>query len=66
MASPIPPDWAKLTAALYPHLTDAERENLRRIWAGNYEKFAPLKAQLDTGLDPDFRVEASTGPGKVA
>ena len=53
MPLPPTPDWAKLVEATYPHLSDSEREALRKIWATNYQNFAPLKAQLSGEIDPD-------------
>lgn len=52
---PLPPttDWAKLTAATYPHLSEAEREALTKIWATNYQNFLPLKSLVTGELDPD-------------
>lgn len=58
------PDWAKLVEATYPHLTEAEREALRKIWATNYENFAPLKAKVTGEIDPDFAFDA-TGVGSI-
>ncbi|MCX6610371.1 MAG: hypothetical protein NTW74_05905 [Acidobacteria bacterium] len=53
MPLPPTPDWAKLTSATYPHLTDAEREALTKIWATNYQNFLPLKSLINGELDPD-------------
>lgn len=66
MASPTAPDWGKLTAGLYPHLSAAEQEALRKIWSGNYDKFAPLKAKITASLDPDFRVDPDPASEKGA
>jgi hypothetical protein len=54
MAPLAPPDWAKLCEALYPHLSPAERAALVKIWEANHAQFTPLKAKLQTTLDPDF------------
>ncbi len=59
-----PPDWAKLTEAVYPNHTEAERAALTRIWATNYGNFAPLKAKVNGELDPDCTFDA-TGPGSL-
>jgi len=53
MPLPPTPDWAKLTEATYPHLSQAEREALQKIWATNYQNFALLKSQLSSEIDPD-------------
>jgi hypothetical protein len=53
MPLPPTPDWAKLTEATYPHLTQAERDALTKIWATNYQNFHALKSQLTGELDPD-------------
>jgi len=53
MPLPPAPDWAKLTDAVYPHLSAAEREALTRIWAANYQNFHPLKSQITAEIDPD-------------
>ncbi len=53
MPLPPTPDWAKLTEAIYPHLSQAERETLTRIWATNYQNFHPLKSQINGEIDPD-------------
>lgn len=53
MPLPPTPDWAKLVEATYPHLSDSEREAMRKIWATNYQNFAPLKEQLSGEIDPD-------------
>jgi hypothetical protein len=47
------PDWEKLTAAIYPNLSDEERAALARGWSANYDRFAPLKEQLTGEHDPD-------------
>jgi hypothetical protein len=57
MPLPPTPDWAKLTAAIYPHLSAEEQANLTRIWAANYQNFHPLKSQLSGEIDPDFVVD---------
>jgi hypothetical protein len=62
MPLPPTPNWAALTAAIYPHLSEAEREALTKIWATNYANFHPLKAQLSSELDPEPVVDlTSTG-----
>ena len=53
MPLPPTPDWAKLTEATYPHLTQAERDALTKIWATNYQNFHALKSQVTGELDPD-------------
>ncbi len=53
MPLPPTPDWAKLTEATYPHLTQPERDALTKIWATNYQNFHPLKSQLSGELDPE-------------
>lgn len=53
MPLPPTPDWAKLTEATYPHLSQAERDALTKIWATNYQNFHALKSQLTGELDPD-------------
>lgn len=64
MPLPPVPDWAKLTAALYPHLSEPEREALTRIWATNYQNFHPLKSQITGEIDPD-PVFHPTAPGSL-
>lgn len=53
MAKLAEPNWALLTEATYPLLSPEEREVLRKIWATNYANFAPLKAQVNSEMDPD-------------
>ncbi len=66
MPLPPTPDWAKLVEATYPQLSGPEREALRKIWAANYQNFAPLKAQLTGEIDPDtaFDVLSTGGTGE--
>jgi hypothetical protein len=68
MAFPPIPDWAQLTAAIYPHLSPPEREALTRIWAANYQNFHPLKSQITGEIDPDpvFHPTAAGSLGESA
>ncbi len=61
MAKVPPTDWAKTTEAMYPHLSEAERENLRKIWAANSARFEPLKEQIVRETDPDFTFDPHAG-----
>lgn len=53
MPLPPTPNWAQLTEATYPHLSQSERDALTKIWATNYNNFHPLKSQLSGELDPE-------------
>ncbi|WP_162179894.1 hypothetical protein [Bryobacter aggregatus] len=67
MPLPPTPDWAKLTEATYPNLSEAEREVLRKIWATNYQNFEALKLKINGELDPDpvFDPSGSGSLGEV-